>query len=320
MASFQLRLNLLSTISIIVIIGVIWLLIELLLSSFFIPENKKKISLIQNKTTYKGKVYLEKIHNFSLQEFDAKVQLSHFVKAKSYFSFKNSPALLIEPEVIFYDENGLKDYVLKSKCAHYTDRGEIKFKGEVSIQSSNGLSHKVNTEELLVGIKTSDLISKKQVTYLGKNVKIIAQGMRMYAKDDTMRLIGRTKINQGNGQQILTKDLYINQSKGQKHYYSNNKTTYLAKKNIIYANGVDMMNRQKQVIQLLGKVKIVQDSGSKIFTKNLTIDQSDGLEVYRTKEKIHYQSKIVDIHAFGMNYDVIEQKIRLTGGVVGRYE
>ncbi|BBB23247.1 conserved hypothetical protein [Abyssogena phaseoliformis symbiont OG214] len=319
MASFQLRRNLLRTISIIVIIGVIWFLMVLLLSSFSTPKDKKQTLLIQNQTTSKEATYLEKIDNFSLQEFDAKAQLSHLVKAKSYFSFKNSPALLIEPEVIFYDEKGLKDYVLNSKRAHYTDSGEIKFKGEVGVQSSNGLSHKINTEELLVGIKTSDLISKKPVTYLGENIKIIAQGMHMYAKDDTMKLTGYTKINQDSGQQILTKDLYIDQSKGQKYYYSNNKTTYLTKKNKIYASGVDM-DRQKQVIQLLGKVKIVQDSGSEINTKNLTIDQSNGLEVYRTKEKIHYQSNIADIHAFGMNYDVTEQKIKLTGGVVGRYE
>ncbi len=319
MASFQSRHNLLSTISIIVIISVIWLLIALLLPSFSTPENKTQISLIQNKIPPKGEAYLEKIDNFSLQEFDAKAQLSHIVKAKSYFNFKNSPALLIEPKVVFYDERGFKDYVLNSKRAYYTDSGEIKFKGEVGMQSSNGLNHKINTEELLVGIKTSDLISKKPVTYLGENIKIISQGTHMHAKDDTMKLIGRTKISQDSGQQILTKDLYISQYKGQKHYYSNNKTTYLANKNTIYASGVDM-DRQKQVIQLLGKVKIVQDSGSKITTKNLTIDQSNGLEVYRTKEKIHYQSNIADIHAFGMNYDVIEQKIRLTGGVVGRYE
>jgi LPS export ABC transporter protein LptC len=303
MVSFQLRQNLLITVFIIVIIGFVWLLMLLLSYSFSSLGNQQQALLVQSKTTFSEVAYIEKIDNFILQEFNAKAQLSHFVKAKSYFSFKNSPALLIEPEVTLYDEKGLKDYVLNSKRAHYTDSGEIKFKGEVSIQSSNGLKHKINTEELLVGIKTHDLISKKPVTYLGENVKIISQGIHMHAKDDIIKSTGRTKINQDNGQQILTKNLYINQSK----------------KNKTYANGADM-DRQKQVIKLLGKVKIVQDSGSKINTKNLTIDQSNGLEVYRTKEKIHYQSNIADIHALGMNYDLIKQKIKLTGGVVGRYE
>ncbi len=304
MVSFQLRHNLLIRVFIIVIIGVVWLLMVLLLSSFSTPKDKKQTPLIQNQIIYKETTYLERIDNFSLQEFNAKSQLSHFIKAKSYFSFKNSPALLIEPEVTLYNEKGLKNYVINSKRAHYTDSGEIKFKYEVVIQSNNRLKYKINTEELLVSIKTNDLISKKPVTYLGENVKIISQGIHMRAKDDTIKLTDYTKINQ---------------SKGRKHYYSNNKTTYLSKKNEIYASDVNV-DRQEQVIQLLGNVKIAQGSGSKINTKNLTIDQSNGLEVYRTKEKIHYQSNIADIHAFGMNYDVIKQKIKLTGGVVGRYE
>ena len=258
MVSFQLRQNLLITVFIIVIIGFVWLLMLLLSYSFSLLGNQQQVPLVQSKTIFSEVAYIEKIDNFVLQAFDAKAQLSHFVKAKNYFNFKNSPALLIEPEVTLYDEKGLKDYVLNSKRAHYTDNGEIKFKGEVVIQSSNGLKHKINTEELLVGIKTHDLISKKPVTYLGENVKITSQGMHMHAKDDTIKLTGRIKINQDNGRQILT--------------------------------------------------------------KNLIIDQSNGLEVYRTKEKIHYQSNIADIHALGMNYDLIKQKIKLTGGVVGRYE
>lgn len=189
MVSFQLRQNLLITAFIIVIIGFVWLLMLLSSYSFSLLGNQQQVPLVQSKTTF-SEAYIEKIDNFVLQEFDAKAQLSHFVKAKNYFNFKNSPALLIEPEVTLYDEKGLKDYVLNSKRAHYTDNGEIKFEGEVGIQSSNGLKHKINTEELLVGIKTHDLISKKPVTYLGENVKITAQGIHMHAKGDTIKLTG----------------------------------------------------------------------------------------------------------------------------------
>ncbi len=190
MVSFQLRQNLLITAFIIVIIGFVWLLMLLLSYAFSLLGNQQQVPLVQSKTTFSEVAYIEKIDNFVLQEFDAKAQLSHFVKAKSYLNFKNSPALLIEPEVTLYDEKGLKDYVLNSKRAHYTDNGEIKFKGEVGIRSSNGLKHKINTEELLVGIKTHDLISKKPVTYLGENVKITSQGIHMYAKNDTIKLTG----------------------------------------------------------------------------------------------------------------------------------
>ncbi len=312
----QLRHSLLSVVFIIVIIGIIWLFIGLFLFSCSVQEGKQKTPLIHNQTSFEGVTYLERIDNFSLQVFDIKAELSYFVKAKSYFSFKNLPVLLIEPKVTFYDAKGIKNYVLNSKRAHYVDNNGIKFKGEVGIHFINGFNHKINTEELLVGIETRDLMSKKQVTYLGETVKIISQGIQIRSKDDIIKLIGNIKINQRDGQQILTKDLYINQIEGQKHFYSKNKIVYMFQKDKIYADGIDI-NEQEQIIELLGKVKIMKDSGSKISTKNLFIDQSNGLEIYRTKEKVHYQSNTADIHAVGMIYDVIKQKIKLTSDVIG---
>ena len=87
----------------------------------------------------------------------------------------------------------------------------------------------------------------------------------------------------------------------------------------IGSDGVDM-DMRKEILQLLGKVKILQNSGSKINTKDLIVDQSGENEIYRTKERIHYQSKVANIYATGMRYDAKNQKIKLTGGVVGRYE
>ena len=319
MVSFQLRHNLLITVFIIVVIGVMWLLMQGLSYSFSALQGKAPAPLTENEIVSQVVSYIEKIDNFALQEFDESQQLSHFVKAKSYFNFKESPALLLDPRVTTYNEKGKADYVLTSDRAHYLDSGEIKFKGKVDIHSSTGVTHKMNTQELLVSTKSDDLISNKKVTYLGERAKIIAQGLHMKAKEDKMKLIGITSINQDTGQKILTKDLYIDQSNGQKHYYSKNNTTYLAIDNKIYADGIDM-DMRKEIVQLLGKVKILQDSGSKINTKDLIVDQSGESEIYRTKERIHYQSKVANIHATGMRYDAKNQKIKLTGGVVGRYE
>jgi LPS export ABC transporter protein LptC len=319
MVSFQLRHNLLITVFIIVVIGVMWLLMQGLSYSFSALQGKAPAPLTENEIVSQEVSYIEKIDNFALQEFDESQQLSHFVKAKSYFNFKESPALLLDPRVTTYNEKGKADYVLTSDRAHYLDSGEIKFKGKVEIHSSTGVTHKMNTQELLVSTKSDDLISNKKVTYLGERAKIIAQGLHMKAKEDKMKLIGITSINQDTGQKILTKDLYIDQSNGQKHYYSKNNTTYLAIDNKIYADGIDM-DMRKEIVQLLGKVKILQDSGSKINTKDLIVDQSGESEIYRTKERIHYQSKVANIHATGMRYDAKNQKIKLTGGVVGRYE
>ena len=318
MVSFQLRYNLLITVFIIVIIGAMWLLMQGLSYSFSAFQIKEP-QIIENEIVSKELPYIEKIDNFALQEFDENQQLTHFVKARSYFNFKDTPSLLLNPKVTIYNEKGEEAYLLTSDHANYLDSGEIKFNGKVDIRSNTGIIHKMNTQELLVSTKTDDLISNKKVTYLGERVKIVAQGLHMKAKEDKMKLIGSISINQDTGQKILTKDLYIDQSNGQKHYYSKNSTTYLATDNKIYADGVDM-DMFKEIVKLLGKVKILQNSGSKINTKDLFVDQSEGKEVYRTKEKIHYQSKVADIHATGMRYDAKNQKIKLTGGVVGRYE
>jgi len=317
--NFQFRSNLIIALFIIVVIGTMWLLMQGLSYSFNLLQGKEPPPLTDNEVISQEVSYIEKIDNFALQEFDQDQQLSHFIEAKKYFNFKNTPALLLDPKVTIYNEKGDEDYILTSNRANYLDSGEIKFKGKVNVRSSTGVTHKMNTQELLVSTKTDDLISNKKVTYLGERAKMVAQGMHMKAKEDKMKLLGKTRINQDGGQEILTTDLYIDQSNGQKHYYSKNSTTYLAPDNKIYADGVDM-DMRKEIIQLLGKVKILQNSGSKINTQDLIVDQSGGNEVYRTKERIRYQSEVADIHATGMHYDAKNQKIKLTGGVVGRYE
>lgn len=313
--NFQFRSNLIIALFIIVIIGVMWILIELLSDSF----DKSSATLTENEIISKEVTYLEKINQFSLQEFDDQKNISHFVEAKSYFNFKNRPALLLNPKVTTYDELGKENYVLSAQRANYLDNGRVKFTEEVDIRSISGVSHKINTDELIIGIETDDLISHNKVTYLSEQGKIIAQGMHMLTKQDKLKLTGKTVIYLEDGQKILTKNLHIDQSNGKKHYYSKDDTSYLAKHNKIDASGIDL-DMQTELLTLAGKVKILQKSGSKINTQDLIIDQSKGGEVYRTKESIRYQSKVAEINAVGMHYDAKNQKIKLTGGVVGRYE
>ena len=294
-----------------------WLLIRGLSYSFEQITTADSIELSDNEVLSKEVSYIEKIEHFALQEFGVNQNLSHFVEADSYYNFKNIPDLLINPRVTTYDQNGETNYILKSKRAHYLDTGEVSFKGEVDISSSNGVSHKMNTEELLVDTSTDDLLSNKEVTYLGEGSNILSQGMYMQTKVDKMQLTGDVVINQDSGQKMLTKDLYVDQSNEQKHYYSDNKTTYLSTENKIYAQGLDMKDK---TTQLLGQVNILQNSGSTIDTEDLTVDQSNGAQVYTTDSGIHYQSSVADIRALGMRYDADKQKIQFTGGVVGRYD
>lgn len=316
--SFNLRRNLLFTAFIIAIISVAWLLIQGVLYAFGALQNEKVI-LSAEELLVKNLSYTEKINNFTLQEFGANRKVSHLIKAKSYLGFKDIPALLFSPTVTLYDDKGGENYTLAAKRANYFENGNIKFIGNVDIYTGDDTVHKMNTEELLVGAQTKDLISNKKVTYLAEHAKIIASGMYMKPKQDKMKLLGKTRILQNSGQKILTKTLYIDHSKGKKHYYSKNKITYISANNKVYAQSMDM-NMDDKLVKLLGKVKILQNSGSKIKTKNLVVDQSKGNEIYRTKQDIHYQSKVADIRAKRMRYDAKKQKIKLSGGVVGRYE
>ncbi len=314
--NFQLRHNLLITVFIIVTIATMWLLMRGLSYSFEQLSSTDVIELDKHQAPAE-KTYVEKIDNFALQEFDIQQNLSHFVEADNYYNFKDEPALLVNPKVTTYDQNGVLNYILTSKHAHYLESGEVSFKGEVDISSSNGISHKMNTQELLVNTTTDNLLSREEVTYLGENAKIISEGMTMQAKADKMQLTGDTVIHQDSGQKVFTKDLHVDQSNQKKHYYSDNKTTYLSVENKIYAQGMDM---QDQTTQLLGQVNILQNSGSTIDTKDLTVDQSNDVEIYKTDNGIHYQSNLADIRAQGMHYDAAQQKIQFTGGVVGQYD
>ncbi|MEO1890180.1 MAG: LPS export ABC transporter periplasmic protein LptC, partial [Candidatus Thioglobus sp.] len=119
MVSFQLRHNLLITVFIIVVIGAMWLLMQGLSHSFNALQDKEPAPLTENEVVSKEVSYIEKIDNFALQEFGENQQLSHFVKAKSYFNFKGAPALLLDPKVTTYNEKGETDYILTSDRANY---------------------------------------------------------------------------------------------------------------------------------------------------------------------------------------------------------
>jgi hypothetical protein len=142
----------------------------------------------------------------------------------------------------------------------------------------------------------------------------------MNTDDDTMELKGDIRIDQNSGSEIKTKNLFVDQSDGKKHYHTKEYTTYLSEMSIINADkGMDL-DMNQHIIELLGKVEILQSSGSKIQSKNLIVDQSNGGEVYKTDNTIHYQSQVADILAQSMHFDAKRQKIKLTGGVTARYE
>ena len=264
--------------------------------------------------------YLEKIDNFALEEYTEDQLLSHYIEAETYYNFENAPILLINIKVTTYDEHGNEGFTLSSNRANFLRSGEVFFNGEVSIQSKNGVAHEINTESLIVREKMKQIKSDRDVVYLGEGSKVYAQGMLMTADDDTMELKGNVRLDQDSGAEIKTSNLYVDQSDGQKHYHTSEPTVYLSESSTINADeGMDL-NMNKNYLQLLGKVEVLQNSGSKIVSHDLIVDQSNGGEIYKSDHRTHYQSKEVSIISKSLYYDAKTQIIELAGGVTGIYE
>ena len=80
------------------------------------------------------------------------------------------------------------------------------------------------------------------------------------------------------------------------------------------------LDMNENLMKLLGKVEVLNSSGSTMDTYNLIVDQSNGGEVYKTNDSVQYQTQVSNISAKRMHYDAKTKKVELTGGVQGVYE
>jgi LPS export ABC transporter protein LptC len=318
MAAFQIRKIHSIIVFIIVLIAILWLF----------QDNIPKMSLFQKHTQQfdsikeemKDIAYLEKIDNFLIKEYSKEQLLLHIIEADTYYSYKNSPVQLLNIKLTTYGEAGQEGVVLTSNRAEILKSGEIFFNGEINIQSKNGALHKVNTESLIVLSNSGQIKSNREVTYLGENAIIHAQGIEMSTNYDTMSLVGDVIIEQELGGVIESRNLFISHANGEKHYESKDRTIYRSIDNTINAEmGMDL-NMNENLLKLLGKVEVLNSSGSTMNSYNLIVDQSNGGEVYKTNDATHYQTKVSDIRAKRMHYDAKTKKVELMGGVLGVYE
>ena len=318
MAAFQIRKIQSIIVFIIVLIAILWLFQDNITGISLLQKNTQKSDTLKEKITDAN--YLEKIDNFLIKEYSKEQLLLHTIEADTYYSYKNSPVQLLNIKVTTYDEVGQKGVVLKSNRAEILKSGEIFFNGKVNIQSKNDVSHEVNTESLIVLSNGDQIKSNREVTYLGENAVIHAQGMEMNIDEDNMFLLGDTQIEQDIGAVIHTRNLFINHTDGAKNYESKERTTYLSKDSTINADmGIDL-DMNENLMKLLGKVEVLNSSGSKMNSYNLIVDQSNGGEVYKTNDSTHYQTKVSDIRAKRMHYDAKTKKVELMGGVLGVYK
>jgi len=318
MAAFQIRKIHSIVVIIIVLIAILWLFQDNIAKVSVFQKNTQQFDTI--KEEMKNVAYLEKIDNFLIKEYSKEQLLLHTIEADTYYSYKNSPVELINIKLTTYDEVGQEGVVLKSNRAEIIKSGDIFFKDEINIQSKNGVLHEINTETLIFLANSSQIISNSEVAYLGENAIINAQGMEISNNDDTMSLVGDVIIEQNLGGVIETRNLFISHADGEKHYFSKEKTIYRSIDSTIYADmGVDI-DMNENLMKLLGKVEVLNNSGSKMNSYNLIVDQSNGGEVYKSNDPTHYQTKVSDISAKRMHYDAKTKKVELSGGVLGVYE
>ena len=328
MAAFQIRKIQSIIVFIIVLIAILWLFQDNIAKISVFQKNTQQFDTTKEKLLEYNKCmddskainYLEKIDNFFIKEYSKEQLLLHTIEADTYYNYKNSPVQLLNIKLTTYDEVGQKGLVLTSNRAEILKSGEIFFNGKVNIQSKNDISHEINTESLIVLSNSGQIKSNREVTYLGENAIIHAQGMEMSNNDDTMSLLGDVIIEQDLGGVITSRNLFISHADGEKHYESKERTIYRSKDNTINAEmGVDL-NMNENLMKLLGKVEVLNSSGSTMNSYNLIVDQSNGGEVYKTNDSTHYQTKVYDIRAEKMHYDAKTKKVELMGGVLGVYE
>jgi len=318
MAAFQIRKIQSIIILIIVLIAILWLFQNNIAKISVFTQNTQQFDTI--KEELKDVTYLEKIDNFFIKEYSKEQLLLHTIEADTYYSYKNSPVKLLNIKLTKYDEVAQDVVVLTSNRAEIRKSGDIFFKDKINIQSKNGALHEINTESLIFLSDSGQIISNSEVAYLGENAIINAQGMEMSKNDDTMSLVGDVIIEQDLGGVIESRNLFISHADGEKHYQSKEKTIYRSKDNTINSEmGMDL-DMNENLLKLLGKVEALNSSGSTMNSYNLIVDQSNGGEVYKSNYPTHYQTKVSDIRAKRMHYDVKTKKVLLSGGVLGVYE
>ena len=214
MAAFQIRKIQSIIVFIIVLIAILWLFQDNIAKISVFQKNTQQFNTTQEEVS--DITYLEKIDNFLIKEYSNEQLLLHVIAADTYYSFKNSPVQLLNIKLTTYDDVGQEGVVLTSNRAEILKSGEIFFNGEINIQTKNGSLHEINTESLIVLSNSSQIKSNREVTYLGENAIIHAQGMEMNNNDDTMSLVGDVIIEQELGGVIESSNLFISHADGEK--------------------------------------------------------------------------------------------------------
>ena len=307
------------------ILGLTLVILVGFLLFFFIGQNKDSKDIDSSgiegtQVSQSEENFSDRIENFSIQEFDKGYRLSRLIESESYINYKDKPGLMKNPKVTSFGEtSNIVDYVLKADKGLYLDSGDFLFTGSVNVESKTGIKHIMESNSILYKKDTEEIISQDEVTYLGQNDVMIADGMHMNPNSDNIKTIGKTKINRDTGGEILSKDVVVDKTKNKNIFHSKEKTTYISEKDRVISDGFNYIENDG-VMTLLGASRITQDKGATIDSTNLVIENNNNQERYKTSDYIFYESKISKIKSKGMDYDAKSQKLELFNGVEGVYE
>lgn len=156
-----------------------------------------------------------------------------------------------------------------------------------------------------VKVTTFDEFQKESLTLKSNRAVIFKSG--------SIHFIGEVEIKTLSGisheidtELLVVKDGQIN---------SNRKIVYLGETAKIIAEGMDM-NLDKDIMNLNGEVQILQDTGATINTKDLFINQADGMKEYISKEPTVYRSNQSVLNADnGININMNSELTKLLGNV-----
>jgi LPS export ABC transporter protein LptC len=177
-----------------------------------------------------------------------------------------------------------------------------------TIQADTYYSYKNSPVQILqVEVKTFNETQEEGLVLTSNRAEILKSGEMFFN--------GEVKIQTKTGvlHEIDTESLIVLSDNGQ--IKSNKEITYLGETVRIISEGMEM-SIDSDTMYLSGNVKIFEDSGMTVDTKNLYISHDAGEKIYKSKEKTIYRSKDTIVNSEnGIDMDMNIQLVNLLGKV-----
>jgi len=177
-----------------------------------------------------------------------------------------------------------------------------------TIQADTFYSYKNSPDQILqVEVKTFNDTQEEGLVLKSNRAEILKSGEMFF--NDEVKIQTKTGVSH----ELDTESLIVLSNNGQ--IKSNKEVTYLGETVRIISEGMEM-DINSDTMHLSGSVKIFEDSGMTVDTKNLHINHNAGAKIYNSKEKTVYRSKGTIVNSEnGIDMNMNIQLINLLGKV-----